>query len=203
MTDEPDTDTAAPLRHAMSTETRDHHLDPGAAATAWSAARATHPHRARTALAVAAAGVIVVVAGATAVTKTLGNDTTTAATTSTGPSACTGNVSPGVLPTWARAGFSPPDTPIPHVLSANGTIVGILFVDLKAHQPDGINNKILWVAKDGQGTLHITAELEGSNTTASRTVDLGPSIVDLPAPGCWRMTLTWPGHRDTVALQYQ
>lgn len=199
MTEEPD---IVALRRAMSTETRDHHLDPRAARTAWSAAQATGPHRARTALAVAA-GVIVVALGATAVTKTLSNDTTTAATTSTGPSACTGNVSRGALPMWARAGFSPPDSPTPHVLSANGSIVGILFGDLRAHQPAGTANKILWVAKDGQGTLHITAQLEGSDTTATRTVDLGPSIVDLPAPGCWRMTLTWPGHRDTIALRYQ
>lgn len=205
MTEEPD-NTAA-LRHAMSTETRDHHLDPSAARAAWSAARATRPHRARTVLAVAA-GVIVVVVGATAVAKTLGNDTTTAATTSTGPSACTGNITTSALPTWARAGFSPPDLPTSHVLSANGTIVAVPG-DLRAHQPTGVFNKILWVAKDGTrwparpASLHIAAQLEGSDTVVTRTVDLGPSTVDLPAAGCWRMTLTWPGHRDTIALRYR
>ncbi|PZS18081.1 MAG: hypothetical protein DLM57_07040 [Pseudonocardiales bacterium] len=91
----------------------------------------------------------------------------------------------------------------PHVFGANGEIVGILFVELRAHQPEGTNNKILWVAKDGLGALHITARLEGSDTTATRTVNLGPSIVDLPAAGCWQMTLTWPGHSDTIAFRYR
>ncbi len=201
MTEEPD---IATLRRAMSAETRDRHLDPDAAATAWSDARATRAHRTRTALAVAA-GVIVVIAGATVIAKTLGNDTTTtttAATTSTGPSACT-DIATSTLPTWARSGFNPPDSPTPHVLGANGTIVGILFGNLRAHQPVGNANKILWVAKDGQGALNIKAQLEDSDKAATRTVDLGPSIVNLPAAGCWRMTLTWPGHRDTVALRYQ
>ncbi len=89
------------------------------------------------------------------------------------------------------------------MFGANGEIVGILFSELRAHQPEGTNNKILWVAKDGGGTLHISARLEGSDTTATRTVDLGPSIVNLPAAGCWQMTLTWPGHSDTIAFRYQ
>jgi len=38
----------------------------------------------------------------------------------------------------------------------------------------------------------------------------GPSIIDLPATGCWRFTLTWstfglssgPSFRDTLDLRY-
>jgi hypothetical protein len=30
----------------------------------------------------------------------------------------------------------------------------------------------------------------------------GPSIVDLPAPGCWRLTLRWAGRADQVDLAY-
>ncbi len=197
MTDEPEIGL---LRRAVNDETRHHHLDRHAARTAWSDAHATRPHHARTALAVAAT-VIVVAGGTTVAVQTLGNGDTTSVLA--GPSACSESISPGVLPTWARAGFSPADTPIPHVLSANGTIVAILFGDLRAHQTAGSFNKILWVAKDGQGEMDITAQLEGSDTGVTRTVDLGPSTVDLPAAGCWQMALTWPGHQDTIAIRYE
>jgi hypothetical protein len=30
----------------------------------------------------------------------------------------------------------------------------------------------------------------------------GPSLVDLPSPGCWRLTLTWSGRRDSLDLRY-
>jgi hypothetical protein len=194
--DEP---TVATLRRVMDAETRGHHLNPGVASTAWADAHATRPHRIRTGLAVAAT-VIAVAGGAAAITLVRGKDSPT---TATGSSACTKNVSSTPLPTWARAGFSPAGANTPHVLGGKGEIVGVLFVTLRLHQPKGTNNKILWVAKSGYGRLHITAKLEGSNTTATRTVDLGPSTVDLPAAGCWQLTLTWTGHSDTMALQYR
>jgi hypothetical protein len=31
----------------------------------------------------------------------------------------------------------------------------------------------------------------------------GPSIVDVPSPGCWRMTLSWSGRRNTLDLVYR
>ncbi|MDP9093682.1 MAG: hypothetical protein M3N95_12300 [Actinomycetota bacterium] len=196
MNDEP---AIATLRRAMNAQTNGHRLDPGLASTAWKDAHATRPRRIRTGLAVAAS-VIAVAGGAAALTLTLGTDTTTPPA---GSSACTGNISTATLPTWARAGFSPDGLHTPHVLGSNGQIVGILFGELRAHQPEGTNNKILWVAKNGDGTLHISAQLEGSDTAATRTVNLGPSILDLPAAGCWQMTLTWPGHSDTIAITYQ
>jgi hypothetical protein len=196
MTDEP---AIATLRRAMNAETHGHRLDPGLASTAWKDAHAATPHRIRTGLAVAAS-VIAVAGGAAALTLALGEDTTTPPA---GPSACTGNISTATLPTWARAGFSPEGLHTPHVLGSNGEIVGIIFGELRAHQPAGTNNKILWVAKNGDGSLHISAQLEGSDTTEIRTVNIGPSIVDLPVAGCWQMTLTWPGHSDTIAFRYQ
>jgi hypothetical protein len=189
----------ATLRRAMDAETDGRHLDPGLAGTVWGDAHATRPRRIRSGVAVAAS-VVAVVGGAAAISLTRGGDSTTAPA---GSSGCAGNVSTDILPAWARDGFSAAGLHTPHVFSTKGDIVGILFVPLRAHQPAGTNNKILWVAKDGYGALHITAELDGSQTTATRTVDLGPSIVDLPAAGCWQLTLTWPGHSDTMALQYR
>jgi hypothetical protein len=195
MNDEPE---IATLRRAMNAETYGHRLDAGLASTAWTDAHAGR-HRIRAGLAVAAS-VLAVAGGAAALALTRDAD---APAPPAGSSACAGNISTAALPTWARAGFTPDGQHTPHVFGSRKEIVGILFGDLRAHQPKGTNNKILWVAKNGPGTLRITAHLEGSDTTATRTVSLGPSIVDVPTAGCWQMKLTWPGHSDTIALRYR
>jgi hypothetical protein len=60
---------------------------------------------------------------------------------------CQAQVQKGVLPTWARGGFSDPETRIPHVLGRSQRIVGILFgYPLLSPPRAGRNNKILWVA---------------------------------------------------------
>ncbi|WP_432839706.1 hypothetical protein [Dactylosporangium sp. CA-092794] len=119
---------------------------------------------------------------------------------------CGSPVDTGPLPDWARAGFSG-DPSVPHVLGDRGTITAVLFGSpLTAARTDGKANKILWVAKESYppGDLTISAALDGTATTAGDTVEggPGPSIVDLPRPGCWRLTLTWPGHADTLDLTY-
>ena len=62
------------------------------------------------------------------------------------------------------------------------------------------------MAKHGQGPgpLVIHAALAGTDRTATRSVagGPGPSIIDLPAPGCWQLTLTWSGQRDTMSVPY-
>jgi hypothetical protein len=30
----------------------------------------------------------------------------------------------------------------------------------------------------------------------------GPSTIDLPEAGCWRLTLSWSGRKDSVDLAY-
>jgi hypothetical protein len=121
-------------------------------------------------------------------------------------SACDGAVVTGPLPEWARAGFSDPNPTMPHVMSASGQVVAILFANpLRAPARPDPNNKILWVTHDGSGgSLTIRARLEGSNRTAVQSVPdgPGPSIIDMPVAGCWQMTLTWPGHTDTIAIPY-
>lgn len=113
------------------------------------------------------------------------------------------------LPEWARAGFSWDGSGTAHVLSDKGELAAILFGHpLNSPPAPGRNNKILWVARepfDHGGDLRITAELAGAAVTAEAEVGggPGPSIIDLPQPGCWRLTLTWPGHTDTMDLTYQ
>lgn len=111
-----------------------------------------------------------------------------------------------VLPTWAQAGFTPATRPIAHLVSEGQTMIAVPF-GWPLHAPRqtaGKSNKILWVARSGTGPLKIVA----NEQTTRRTVTVvlpdgpGPSIVDMPAPGCWRFTLSWGNQHDTIAIRY-
>jgi hypothetical protein len=112
------------------------------------------------------------------------------------------------LPTWARAGFSGDASAI-HVMGERGDIVAVLFGHpLRQPPAPGRNNKILWVSRVAQEPgepLAIEAHLDGTGPAVRREVlgGPGPSIIDLPSPGCWRLDLAWSGHRDAVWLTYQ
>ncbi len=126
---------------------------------------------------------------------------------------CQGQVLRGVLPTWARAGFSERRPRLPHVLSERGQLTAILWADpLLAPAPQTHNNKILWVSRIATvpgSPLRISAQRMSGSTPMGSAVSRevaggpGPSIIDLPAPGCWRLTLRWSGHVDAVYLVYR
>jgi hypothetical protein len=115
------------------------------------------------------------------------------------------HVDRGVLPAWARTGFSEKEPKMPHVVGDNGRIAAIIFGDpLVAPPAKDRSNKILWVSREPQqpgSDLRIRA-VDGSRVV-ERVVKggPGPSIVDLPA-GCWQLTLTWSGRTDTLGLRY-
>jgi hypothetical protein len=129
------------------------------------------------------------------------------------PAPCRPNVDHGVLPTWARSGFSEPRPRAPHVLGRNGEIVAILFANpLLVPQPAGRNNKILWVARRPfpvGANLHIRAQrmigtlAVGAPVTRTVPGGPGPSIVDVPRRGCWRFSLRWGRRVDSLDLAYQ
>jgi len=127
-------------------------------------------------------------------------------------SSCASAVVYGSLPTWARAGFTPPSVAMPYVLGSRGDIVAVLWArhdPLVTPTPPGRANKILWVSKLSVGSsLKITArQLIGGTAVGAvqrRTVlgGPGPSTIDMPTAGCWQFTLRWSGHVDTVNLPY-
>ena len=125
----------------------------------------------------------------------------------TASGACRSDYTPATLPTWAQAGFTPPTQPMAYVMGDNGDIVAILWAE---HDPLQVppaadrNNKILWVSRVGGGDLHIRATLESSGQTVTRSVQggPGPSIIDLPTPGCWSLDLTWGTASDHMQLEY-
>ncbi len=123
------------------------------------------------------------------------------------PASCTGSVTTGPLPEWARAGFTPPDQPAPYVLGANGDILGVLFgLPLTAPPRPDLSNKILWVSRVDvtSGSLKIRARLAGSGLSVEREVEggPGPSIIDMPRAGCWSFSLSWSGHHDRLSVRY-
>jgi len=146
--------------------------------------------------------------GATRATRATGSATAAGAGAAGGDCSAAPPVSP--LPTWARSGFHPPDTPMPHVLGKNGNIIAILWARKNAlHAPPlpSVSNKILWVSKAPLvplSPLKIHAILAGSGRTVNTYVTggPGPSIIDLPAAGCWTLDLSWSGHTDQVRLRY-
>ncbi|MBQ0993944.1 hypothetical protein KBX08_28150 [Micromonospora sp. H61] len=154
---------------------------------------------------------MVLLAGCT-ITTSGAAPTAGAATTAGTATACAARVETGSLPDWADAGFSG-DARVPHVFGAKGDIVAVLFAHpLRQVRTDGSNNKILWVARaattspdpTAPATLVITAALDGTDTRVTREVagGPGPSIIDLPQAGCWRLDLRWSGHADTMDLVY-
>ena len=117
----------------------------------------------------------------------------------------------GVLQEWARTGFSEKEPKIPHVLGDKGLIVAILFGPLEAPPGPDSGNKVLWVAKDPVkplSDLRITAQRMQNGKPAGKaehrtvTGGPGPSGIELPKAGCWRMSLAWSGRTDQLELRY-
>ena len=97
---------------------------------------------------------------------------------------------------------------MPFVVGERGTILGVLFGQpFSAPPAPDRGNKILWVTRDPHpaGPFTITAALGDTTTVVTREIPdgPGPSLVDLPAPGCWHLTLAWPGHTDRVTVAYR
>lgn len=125
---------------------------------------------------------------------------------------CAPQVHHAVLPVWMRAGFHGPPPRMAYALGRDGAIGAILFgAPLNAPPSERKNNKILWVPRTlAKGTAALWIRMQrmdgaqpvGAPATRIVSTGPGPSIVDAPAAGCWRLTLTWSGRRDTLDLAY-
>jgi len=162
----------------------------------------------------AVAACVLVAAGSVVVQHERANSRPATVATTPGPS-CDGTAKAEVLPDWARGGFSDPEPVVPFVRSRSGNVVAILFGGrLWAPPRKDVSNKVLWVWRDlpatatgtggTGGTVTMTAQLAGTSTVVTKGLPqpAGPSTVDLPAPGCWRITLHSPAGTDTIDLDY-
>jgi hypothetical protein len=130
----------------------------------------------------------------------------------TAVTACRAQVHRDVLPVWMRGGFSGPRPRVPYALGSRGAIGAVIFGwPLKSPPLPGRNNKILWVPRHTAKTIApfwIRLQLMNGNEAVGAPVRKimatgpGPSIVDVPAAGCWRLTFSWSGRRDTLDLEY-
>jgi hypothetical protein len=112
------------------------------------------------------------------------------------------------LPVWARAGFTGDGSDYPHVFSEHGDLIAVLFAyPPRSTQDPQTGTKILWISRlpqQPQQPLRIEATLDGTTTPVLRQLPggAGPSSVQLPQPGCWRLRLIWSGHEDRMTLQF-
>ena len=124
---------------------------------------------------------------------------------------CRSEVGIGVLPVWARAGFSEARPRVRYELGGSGRIAAILFGALNSPPAADHTNKILWVShvspRSGASFRILAQRMTGTRrdgAPVTRTVSggPGPSIINLPVPGCWRLTLRWSGWTDQLDLRY-
>ena len=109
------------------------------------------------------------------------------------------------LPAWAAANFASPEAPPGHLVGLQENIAAVPFGWPLQDRPSGLRqNKILWIARTGSGPLHIVATEQAAGRTATRELagGPGPSIVDMPAAGCWRFALSWNDQHDEVFIRY-
>ncbi len=122
----------------------------------------------------------------------------------------------GAVPGWTAPAFSDSKSrtpPWPHAVSERGNVVAIVFgYPLRADRPTNPANKILWIMRlPRKGSplrikatpLHSSAPLVKSAWPAdSSPGEIYPSYVNVPTAGCWRVSLHWAGHTDSIDLPY-
>jgi hypothetical protein len=128
--------------------------------------------------------------------------------------ACSPQVRQGVLPVWMRDGWTPGSKPrTTYALGRTGSIGAVLWGARVLNSPPSTsrNNKILWVPRHTSKSVAALwikmQKMNGARPVGSpvRRVVMGgpgPSSVDAPSAGCWRLTLTWSGRSDTLDLAY-
>jgi hypothetical protein len=103
---------------------------------------------------------------------------------------------------------------VPYALAAGATAAAFFFADpLRAGHPTNPTNKVLWIVRFPRhgNPLVITARFGADPSVIvgiRRPADSGPgeiypSYIDLPRPGCWRLTLAWGPHRSNIDLRVQ
>jgi hypothetical protein len=119
----------------------------------------------------------------------------------------------GRPPGWVSRSSPNPPTNLPFAVSAQHNVVGFLFgYPLAGYRRSDPTNKVLWIVRTPRHghPLVLTARPLGTSHPIVRerlSADSGPgeiypSIVNLPSPGCWHVTLRWHHASASLNLQY-
>jgi hypothetical protein len=138
-----------------------------------------------------------------------------------GPAVIAGGCGPtklyrGRVPAWTAPAFSKssPESPWPYALSTRRTVVAIVFgYPLRAGDPTDRVNKILWIMRLPRRGSPLAIEARPLHASVpsvnhawpadSSPGEIYPSYVNVPTPGCWRLTLRWARHTDSIDLRYE
>lgn len=126
---------------------------------------------------------------------------------------CAGTVlTDAVPPAWAQGGWTVAKGtpwPVPWAYGTHNDTLAYLFatqlVAGVSPRVDGSQNKVLWEAKDSPSGANVL--VEGRPLGKSEpvvTIAGGPSITDVPTPGCWTFRLSWGSngeHSSTINLE--
>jgi hypothetical protein len=110
-----------------------------------------------------------------------------------------------------RAGFGS-GARVTHAIGERGAIGAVLWnKPLYSPPAQHVNNKILWVSRHVSKSVAPMwikmQKMDGTQLIGAPVRRIvangpGPSYVDAPSAGCWRLTLTWSGRKDTLDLSY-
>jgi hypothetical protein len=121
----------------------------------------------------------------------------------------------GGLPAWTAPAFAASGTrasPWLYAVSQRGLVVAIVFgYPLRAGNPTDPANKVLWIMRlPRHGSplaidarpLTVAAPLVKDTWPAdSSPGEIYPSYFNAPRAGCWRLTLRWAHHVDSIDLR--
>ena len=96
--------------------------------------------------------------------------------------------------------------PVAWAMGTGGGAIAFVFagrlVAGQSPRVDGSNNKVLWVIRDHAPSFTVEGVPLGQHYPVL-SVEAGPSIVDVPSPGCWSFAVSWTAngwHRSPIHL---
>jgi hypothetical protein len=120
----------------------------------------------------------------------------------------------GAPPSWTASAWAASSSGfrVPYSLASGDAAAAFFFAPtLRAGHPENPSNKVLWVvrfprnghpldiaARRGRDPAQVVRSTWPAN---SEPGEIYPSGIDLPSPGCWRLTLAWGSHRATVDVE--
>ena len=130
-----------------------------------------------------------------------------ATTTARAAAACVPTpIKHGAPPSWSAAAWSDSSRGfrLPYSLASDRSAAAFWWVRLRAGKPRDPANKVLWVMRYARrgSPLRVVARYGPDPALVARSSwppdsspgEIYPSYLNLPRPGCWRLTLRWSTH---------